>query len=59
MKTLRIVGWRIATLMQQVGVHIDPELLQWPGASLIALLFVFRSMAARLLTKSAFMSIAK
>jgi hypothetical protein len=42
--TLGSISNRIAGLLQQAGAEFDPEVLQWPGGSLIALLLLIRAM---------------
>jgi hypothetical protein len=40
---VKIIASRIADLMRQIGAQFDPEVLQWPGGSVIALLLLFRT----------------
>jgi hypothetical protein len=40
---LKIIASQIAGPMQQIGAQFDPEVLQWLGGSVIALLLLFRS----------------
>jgi hypothetical protein len=35
---------RIAVCLQQTGAQVDPEVLQWPGGSLIVTLILIRAL---------------
>ena len=44
MKTpLKIIASQIVGLIQLIGAQFDPEVLQWPGGSVIALLLLIRT----------------
>lgn len=40
---LKYITAQIAAPMHSIGAQFDPEVLQWPSASVIALLLLFRA----------------
>jgi hypothetical protein len=49
-KILELIVNRIVGLCQQAGAQDDPEVLQWPGGSVIALLLLIRAMTTAVVT---------